>query len=100
MNYNVKKIADYYGKETQIIKLAEECSELSQACCKFEVENIRNELHYDERMDRIAEEIADVEILIEQIKYLFDVGIEVNEWKHVKIYRTLERIGENGQQDL
>ena len=57
----IKKIAEFYGKESQLDILQEECAELVQAISKY-----RRGGSYQLTL----EEIADVEIVIEQIKYL------------------------------
>lgn len=61
MDEKIKKIADYYGKESQLDILQEECAELVQAISKY---------RRGGSFKLTLEEIADVEIMIEQIKYL------------------------------
>ena len=61
MDERIKKIADYYGKESQLDILQEECAELVQAISKY---------RRGGSFKLTLEEIADVEIMIEQIKYL------------------------------
>ena len=81
----VKKIADYYGWNSQLKQLAEECSELS-------VES----LHYIREgrgIERISEEMADVLIMIQQIVYLIGHGYEdVEKYAEFKLDRQLRRI--------
>ena len=77
-----KEIADYYGKEHQTIKAIEELAELIQALAKEDVENIK-------------EELADVMVMLEQIKYLYGFSeIEINRIMFSKIVRQLGRAGE------
>ena len=57
----IKKIAEFYGKESQLDILQEECAELVQAISKY---------RRGGSFQLTLEEIADVEIMIEQIKYL------------------------------
>ena len=77
-----KEIADYYGKEHQTIKAIEELAELIQALAKEDVENIK-------------EELADVMVMLEQIKYLYGFSeIEINRIMFDKIVRQLRRAGE------
>ena len=54
----IRYIADYYGKEAQSKKLIEELAELIRAMVREDNTNI-------------MEEIADVEIMLAQIKYLY-----------------------------
>ncbi len=81
----VKKIADYYGWNSQLKQLAEECSELS-------VES----LHYIREgrgIERISEEMADVLIMIQQIVYLIGHGYEdIEKCAEFKLDRQLRRI--------
>ena len=81
----VKKIADYYGWNSQLRQLAEECSELS-------VES----LHYIREgrgIERISEEMADVLIMIQQIIYLLKNDTEkLEKYADFKLDRQLGRI--------
>ena len=80
INEDLKYIADHYGLEHQIGKCKEELGELIEAIDSL-----------DERA--IIEEIADVEIMISQIKYLRDIPDEqVDVIKKYKISRQLTRI--------
>lgn len=62
----------------------EEMAELEKELCK----NIRG---YDNRVE-IAEEIADVEIMLEQMKILFDIEDSVETYKAYKISRLKDRL--------
>ena len=81
----VKRIADYYGWNSQLKQLAEECGELS-------VES----LHYireGKGIERIFEEIADVLIMINQIIYLIGHGYEdIEKYAEFKLDRQSRRI--------
>ena len=81
----VKKIADYYGWNSQLRQLAEECCELSVEA-----------LHYlRERggTERISEEIVDVLIMIQQIIYLLKNDTEkLEKYADFKLDRQLGRI--------
>lgn len=81
----IKFIADKYGLWHQLGKLSEECNELSIECVKSVNEGmVRRE---------IIQEIADVEILIEQIIHLADIDRAlVDGYKTYKINRQLMRI--------
>lgn len=61
----IKKIADYYGKESQLDILQEECAELVQAVSKYK----RGK---DDDFSHLLEEMADVTIMIEQVLYLLE----------------------------
>ena len=81
----VKKIADYYGWNSQLRQLAEECSELSVEA-----------LHYTRERggtERISEEIVDVLIMIQQIIYLLRNDVEkLEKYADFKLDRQLSRI--------
>lgn len=77
MNEKLKEIADYYGINVQTLKLIEELSELIRALCRQDYDNI-------------IEELADVEIMLEQVKYLGNYNTE--EAKYYKIERQLKRM--------
>lgn len=73
------------GEKTQIIKTCEEMSELQSAL-----------LHYCNGKDSVAhvtEEIADVLVMIEQLKIIFNISEkEVEDIMDYKILREKERI--------
>ena len=77
----VQQIADHYGKNPQILKFIEEMAELTQALLKG-----------DEK--HIAEEMADVGIMLEQVEYLFGNANLVSAIREMKIERQIHRIEE------
>jgi len=77
-----------WGPELQIMVLFEEMAELQKELCKV----VRGNTDSVSNIDSIAEEIADVEILLTQMKLLFEVFIKVEEWKKVKLRRLAERL--------
>lgn len=82
------KIAiETYGDEAQINQGIEEMAELIQAINKFR----RNPCK--ETLKGIAEEIADVEIMLEQYKIIFGATLPVNRIKSNKLQRLAERLG-------
>ena len=85
---------DSYGRVNQVIKTVEELSELSQALCKILTSKFTDD--NSEIFENIFEEMADVEIMLEQCKIMFQCDKEVNKWKHKKIERLEKRLeGEN-----
>lgn len=95
------KAINTYGVENQMIKTVEELSELSQALCKSIVRlnytKEKTSLEDDlKSVDNIFEEMADVEIMLEQCKIMFQCDKELNKWKQKKIERLEKRLeGEN-----
>ena len=99
MQDKIKKIAEYYGIENQSIQLMEEMAELTIALNKYrrssKVEHQTISESIDEQfiIEQIIEEICDVEIVLEQIKYLLNHSSDdLAVWKQRKIERQLERI--------
>lgn len=92
--------AKRYGIE-QFNQTIEECAELIKALNKY-----RRTVHgagipadsesEDKLIRSITEEISDVEICIEQVKYLLGIEeSEIDKWKKYKIIRTHSKM-ENG----
>lgn len=81
------RIASYYGYDSQSRQLIEEMAELTQAINK----HWRSFLSKYTEI-KLIEEIADVEICIEQIKYILQCEEEVNRIAEIKIKRQFERI--------
>ena len=75
-----------YSQMNQIIKAVEEMSELTKELCKLLV----NDLKYS--IEGIAEEIADVTIMMEQLRLIFDINDEVCTTMDSKIRRLENRI--------
>lgn len=97
-NESIRTIAAFYGYNAQSRQLIEEMAELMVAVNKYhralELYDIEYESAFlDIRKDDIAEEIADVTIMLEQIKYL--LSISDTDIEHIikqKLNRQLERI--------
>lgn len=83
MNEILESAIATYGAEKQIVVAIEELSELQKELCKFLRHNT---------MEHIAEEIADVEIVLEQMIMLFSSREQVNNWKERKLERLNNRI--------
>lgn len=81
---NCQTIANYYGKNSQILIAIEEMSELAKELCKYK----RN----FERRKEIIEEIADCQIMLEQLIELFGIKREVSDMIDYKLERQLMRI--------
>lgn len=82
-----KKSIEVYGKEAQSRQAMEECAELIQAINKF--------LRYpsDQRYANLIEEIADVEIMLYQLKVMFNIDDDqVFAFKVEKAKREQERL--------
>ena len=73
-----------YGEHLQLVVAMEEMAELTKALSK----HIRGA---DNRKD-VAEEIADVEIMLAQIKMMLDIGPDVRIFRMAKIQRLQKRL--------
>lgn len=88
--------ADYYGYDAQSNQLIEECAELIQAINKHKrvLHNGQSvNMTLKESINNVSEEIADVEIMLTQIKYLLGINEQyIDTIKEMKIKRTAQRI--------
>lgn len=97
-----KENGRYYGYEAQSNQLIEECAELIQAVNKYRraVARLGEPVAEDKKavaLDNLVEEIADVEIMLEQVKYLLQIPEEdIQAIKLYKVNRTKERIMNKG----
>ena len=73
----IEEIADVLGVENILCQLAEESSELSQACLKYRrsMKRLTPKLK-EEVYENLVEELGDVLLNIEQIYYLFGNDIK------------------------
>ena len=86
MKEALKTIADHYGKEEQLHQLMEECCELAMEA--------NHSVRKGSLTVNLISEIADVEIMLSQIKYLFNIADDdIEEVKEAKINRQLQRMG-------
>lgn len=88
---DIEKIATEYGFCKQKDILIEEMAELTQAISKYM--RYKGTEQEQCRFKDVAEEIADVEIMLYQIKYLLGVSTDKN--IDYKVDRQLERIPKN-----
>ena len=102
ISQELKKVADYYGYEAQSNQLVEECAELIQAVSKYRRAVLGNGQPTakgikEVALENIIEEIADVEVMLEQIKYLLQIPDEdIEAVKLFKENRTKERMRSKG----
>lgn len=87
-----RKAIETYGAYAQTVVAIEELSELQKELCKA----IRTGIGDPENRDHIAEEIADVYIMLEQMEMLYDLDT-VDLWKAKKIERLKKRLEENAK---
>ena len=85
VNEILRKAIQTYGEEAQEKVAIEECSELIQAICH----------KHRGREHNIAEEIADVKIMLEQLELINDCSKQVDNIFAVKILMLEKRLREN-----
>lgn len=86
MDADIKRIVEYYGPERQKGKAVEELVELTEVIVK----NINKAFI---SIDDLYSEVADVEIMIRQLKLIFNMDdARLDDEMHRKVARTLDRI--------
>lgn len=86
----LQRALDTYGSALQIMMVFEEMSELQKELCKY--------LRGKYSPANIAEEIADVEIMLKQMKMLFCCADDVRNERRRKVERLKERL-DNGDKE-
>ena len=94
---NIKKIFDHYGLRTQLEKTAEEAVELRDAVCDllYAMFSYKENDKYKVReksIKHLAEEIADVRIMCDQLEYAFSLQDECEQQRKYKIVRQNTRM--------
>ena len=85
MNSDLYQLAiDKWGAKAQLTVAIEELSELIKEICK--INRGMGTIH------NLAEEVADVEIMCEQLRYIFEIDSVVDEWKESKLTRLANRL--------
>ena len=80
MDKRVKEILNFYGEKAQKGQLVQELAELIVGLTKNDLENIH-------------EEIADVEIMLEQLKLFKNIDVKrIEEYREFKLNRQMTRI--------
>jgi NADH/NAD ratio-sensing transcriptional regulator Rex len=80
-----------WGTDLQVDMLIQEMSELTHALLKLRQKKFNNKNKHEtfkEYIDNIEQEIADVQIMLNQIKLLFNKE-NIDEWKFKKLERLL-----------
>lgn len=97
MRSELRAQAERFGANNRMLQTIEEMGELIQAICKYQRIETGDRTCNKQQFDvsyNIAEEIADVEICLEQLKYLMYNSHLVDIIKAQKIKRTKERLNE------
>lgn len=89
-----KDNAKILGKDNLLWQTQEECGELIKAIGKYNRARgvgQKTETTLEEALDNLIEEVADVEICIEQLKYIMNIEGEVEERKDVAFEKVKKR---------
>lgn len=78
-----------FGPKAQILMAVEEMSELTKEICKY----FRTEKGVGPDISGLIDEISDVSIMIEQLKYIFDLDEDVDAHMDAKIERLKHLLG-------
>lgn len=78
-----------YGADKQMEMMIEECAELIQALQKLKRKPTDSGVK-----DHVCEELADVEILVRQMRRIFD-GDRIDNWCEMKIDRLEDRLSKH-----
>lgn len=81
-----------WGKDAQTLMVFEEMSELQKELCK----SARGK----NNTEQIAEEIADVEIMLEQMKLLYGCEEAVTAYRESKLRRLSSRLGHEKHEEV
>jgi NTP pyrophosphatase (non-canonical NTP hydrolase) len=76
-----------WGVDAQLLMGVEECTELAHAILKY----LRN----PDKFPQVIEEIADVELMLEQLHLMFPIRIEVDAVKEQKLDRLIKLLQEH-----
>ena len=88
----LQRAIDINGPMTQTIKAFEEQGELAQALAKLAVNTGAPNPDYNQMVDHVAEEIADVRIMLDQVCMIFDIEERARQWRWHKLTRLKERL--------
>lgn len=91
----LRNIADYYGLELQLNQTVEECGELAQAIAKYNRVTGRGydtNVTSEEAKEHLIEELADVQMMVAQMTYLFGCNDQIMETIAAKAKRQIGRI--------
>ena len=99
---SVIQIAHYYGEDKQVCKLMEELGEATSAASEVLMllsyhEQGGKKRDLTARLEHLAEELADVVNVTEQVIQLFGLETDFKVARHAGIQKTLKRIREEEQ---
>lgn len=96
MKQLLERVITANGMKKQVDIAIEELSELMKAICKVK----RHSYTQRDCLVNLAEEMADVEIVLAELKLMFDNEDDVKEWKDYKLDRLEKRLKEKTDFDI
>ena len=93
MKQLLERVITANGMNKQLDIAIEELSELIQAICKIKRRDSLSNESFAVK-GNLAEEMADVEIVLAELKLMFDNEDNVKEWKTYKLDRLEKRLNE------
>lgn len=86
----ISEAIERYGEERQLVKCCEEMAELTQAICK----RFDKGPGCDFDTEAVVEELADVEIMLEQLRIILEIDPALEaRWRERKIRRLAISLG-------
>ena len=85
----LRKAIDFYGSSVQELKAMEELGELIRAVARARMCTVEETYT---ALENLAEEMADVEIMLEQLKIIHDNRDKVKKWRRIKLGWLRDRI--------
>ena len=93
MKEDLLKIIYHYGREKQLKYIHTEYYELDEAILKGEYNGYNDFVLNEKALTHIAEEIADIMVMLKQFQYYYTISDEeIEKTMQYKIKRQLERI--------
>lgn len=94
-----KRAVVHYGQVHQVLKMIEEMSELTKALLKRMDYELEQDYTKQILQDAVDEEMADVEIMLDQMKIIFDNSVRVGAQKVKKLDRLCWRMDHERSQE-
>lgn len=85
----LRKAIDFYGSSMQELKAIEKLGELIRAIARART---CDDEERDTALENLAEEMADVEIMMEQLKIIHDNRDKIKIWRSIKLGRLRDRL--------
>jgi len=81
-----------WGQPSQLVMGLEETAELQKEICKV----YRGDIS-DERLNKLAEEIADVRLMTEQLENMYGLTEQIQQWRLIKLERLAKLLLAEGK---